>query len=223
MRGFEPRPPRCERGALPTELHPQKPRCPEMERSNFNGLTVWRQRFTFLCYSTTLIIRWTLFQIIKTRCRCTNCRSLHSGRGPPPNRTRITRAKIESERVSGVGATVTADRERSFRRSGPLVVLLVATISVVLPSCSVLNTDPSNPTDPEPVVAAIEVSFLPEEKGFAAMIETMKQSRRAYALFDVAKLILNKPERIWSSSPANRRRTARADHCFWRRAVGVRS
>jgi hypothetical protein len=40
---------------------------------------------------------------------------------------------METERVSGVGATVTASRERSFRRSGPLVVLLVATIGVVLP------------------------------------------------------------------------------------------
>ena len=55
---------------------------------------------------------------------------------------------------------------------------------------------PQQPDRPQqPVVAAIEVSFLPEEKGLAAMIETMKQSRRAYALFDVAKLILNKPER----------------------------
>jgi hypothetical protein len=37
--------------------------------------------------------------------------------------------------------------------------------------------------------------FQPEEKGFAAMIETMKRTPRAYALFDVAKLVLNKPER----------------------------
>ncbi len=46
-----------------------------------------------------------------------------------------------------------------------------------------------------PPPAPIEISFLPEEKGLAAMIETMKHSPRAYALFDVAKLILNKPER----------------------------
>jgi len=46
-----------------------------------------------------------------------------------------------------------------------------------------------------PPPAPVEISFLPEEKGLAAMIETMKHSPRAYALFDVAKLILNKPER----------------------------
>ena len=39
------------------------------------------------------------------------------------------------------------------------------------------------------------MTFVPEEKGFAAMLETMKHSHRAYSLFDVAKLVLNKPER----------------------------
>ena len=46
-----------------------------------------------------------------------------------------------------------------------------------------------------PPVAPMEISFVPEEKGFAAMIETMKHSRHTYSLFDVAKLVLNKPER----------------------------
>lgn len=46
-----------------------------------------------------------------------------------------------------------------------------------------------------PPPAAVEIQFLPEEKGLAAMVETMKHSPHAYALFDVAKLILNKPER----------------------------
>jgi hypothetical protein len=46
-----------------------------------------------------------------------------------------------------------------------------------------------------PAPANVEIAFVPEEKGLAAMIETMKRSPRAYALFDVAKLILNKPER----------------------------
>lgn len=41
----------------------------------------------------------------------------------------------------------------------------------------------------------VEITFLPEEKGLLAMIEIMKRSLRAYALFDVAKLILHKPER----------------------------
>ena len=49
---------------------------------------------------------------------------------------------------------------------------------------------------PQPPVAAPEdVQFLPDEKGFAAMLGAMKHSHRAYALFDVAKLVLNKPER----------------------------
>jgi hypothetical protein len=46
-----------------------------------------------------------------------------------------------------------------------------------------------------PAVAPVEVIFQPEEKGFAGMIETIKQTPRAYALFDVSKLVLNKPER----------------------------
>jgi hypothetical protein len=46
-----------------------------------------------------------------------------------------------------------------------------------------------------PVVAPVDIVFQPEEKGFAAMIETMKKAPRAYAFFDVAKLVLNKPER----------------------------
>lgn len=51
------------------------------------------------------------------------------------------------------------------------------------------------PTPRAPVAAPVEVVFQPEEKGFVAMIETMKRTPRAYALFDVAKLVLNKPER----------------------------
>jgi len=46
-----------------------------------------------------------------------------------------------------------------------------------------------------PQTLPVEIAFQAEEKGFAAMMETMKQSPRAYALFDVAKLVLNKPER----------------------------
>ncbi len=46
-----------------------------------------------------------------------------------------------------------------------------------------------------PIESAVEVTFLPEEKAVASIIDTMKLSRRAYAFFDVAKLVLNKPER----------------------------
>ena len=52
---------------------------------------------------------------------------------------------------------------------------------------------PSKPA--APAVLPVEVTFQPEEKGFGAMIEAMKQTQRAYALFDIAKLVLNKPER----------------------------
>lgn len=52
------------------------------------------------------------------------------------------------------------------------------------------------PVRPPPAAPlAIEVTFLPEEKALAPMFETMKQSSRAYALFDLAKLILNRAER----------------------------
>ena len=55
---------------------------------------------------------------------------------------------------------------------------------------------PSAPVEHRPPQPApLDIAFFPEEKGLAAMIETMKHSPRAYALFDVAKLILNKPER----------------------------
>src|SRR6266481_6301891 len=46
-----------------------------------------------------------------------------------------------------------------------------------------------------PPTLPIEVTFLPEDKGFAGMVEAMKQTQRAYTLFDIAKLVLNKPER----------------------------
>jgi hypothetical protein len=51
------------------------------------------------------------------------------------------------------------------------------------------------PAPQAPPTLPIEVTFHPEEKGFAAMIEAMKQNQRAYTLFDIAKLVLNKPER----------------------------
>jgi hypothetical protein len=46
-----------------------------------------------------------------------------------------------------------------------------------------------------PPTLPVDVTFQPEDKGFAAMVEAMKQTQRAYALFDIAKLVLNKPER----------------------------
>src|SRR6266481_9578301 len=51
------------------------------------------------------------------------------------------------------------------------------------------------PAPSAPPTLPIEVTFQPEDKGFAAMVEAMKQTQRAYTLFDIAKLVLNKPER----------------------------
>jgi hypothetical protein len=51
------------------------------------------------------------------------------------------------------------------------------------------------PAPSAPPTLPVEVTFQPEDKGFAAMIEAMKQTTRAYTLFDIAKLVLNKPER----------------------------
>ncbi len=46
-----------------------------------------------------------------------------------------------------------------------------------------------------PAPAPVEVAFLPDEKALGVMIEAMKVGTKTYALFDIAKLILNKPER----------------------------
>lgn len=43
--------------------------------------------------------------------------------------------------------------------------------------------------------SAVDVAFFPEENGWASMTGSMQKLPRAYALFDLAKLILNKPER----------------------------
>ena len=51
------------------------------------------------------------------------------------------------------------------------------------------------PAPSAPPTLPIEVTFQPEDKGFAGMIEAMKHNQRAYTLFDIAKLVLNKPER----------------------------
>jgi len=51
------------------------------------------------------------------------------------------------------------------------------------------------PFAPVAPTVALDVVFFPEEKGFGAMLEAMKQPPKAYRLFDIAKLILNKPER----------------------------
>lgn len=59
------------------------------------------------------------------------------------------------------------------------------------------STRPGKPPRPKtpPAPAPVEVEFLPEEHALQTIIETLKHSRRAHALFDLAKLLLHKPER----------------------------
>lgn len=49
-----------------------------------------------------------------------------------------------------------------------------------------------NPPPPR----VVEVSFLPEEKPFGVLAKAVKNSARTYALFEIASLILEKPERF---------------------------
>jgi hypothetical protein len=74
---------------------------------------------------------------------------------------------------------------------------------------------PSKPAAPP--VLPVAVTFQPEEKGFGGMIEAMKQTQRAYALFDIAKLVLNKPERHLVKFTAKPAAGCGVPRCFWLR------
>ena len=111
--------------------------------------------------------------------------------GPRPGRDRNRAPDRERrprpERPAGAG-----DRQRpspDSRRPGP--------------PRGPVRQQPPRPMAPP--VAPVEVVFQPEDAGFAGMMEAMKLTQRAYALFDVAKLVLNKPERHhvkFSTKPA---------------------
>ncbi len=47
----------------------------------------------------------------------------------------------------------------------------------------------------QPFEPTVDVQFLPEEEGFNAMCQAMRHSCRTYELFEIARLILAKPER----------------------------
>lgn len=49
---------------------------------------------------------------------------------------------------------------------------------------------------PLPPPRVIEASFSPEEKPFSVLVKAVKTSARTYALFEIASLILEKPERF---------------------------
>ncbi|HUI05753.1 MAG TPA: hypothetical protein VL486_01985 [Verrucomicrobiae bacterium] len=97
------------------------------------------------------------------------------GRGPGHGRDRERRPRPERPPGPEGHRGVRPERHRSGHHSGP------GKDRVPKPSV--------------PPAELVDVTFQPEEKGFEGMLETMKQTSRAYALFDVAKLVLNKPER----------------------------
>lgn len=47
-----------------------------------------------------------------------------------------------------------------------------------------------------PAPRVVEAAFLPEEKPFSVLVKAAKASARTYALFEIASLILEKPERF---------------------------
>ncbi len=49
--------------------------------------------------------------------------------------------------------------------------------------------------EPAPPLPEVSVSFLPEEKGVESIARQIKLTGRAYPIFDIARLILRKPER----------------------------
>lgn len=71
----------------------------------------------------------------------------------------------------------------------------------------------------------VDVTFLANEQAIHALIETVKQSARAYAFFDIAKLILNKPERHlvrFASKTVNLYRTIPVDGVFLTQEDAIR-
>jgi hypothetical protein len=55
---------------------------------------------------------------------------------------------------------------------------------------------PERPMPPRPYESPVfDVAFYPEDQGFAAMAKAMRASARTYELFEIARLILAKPER----------------------------
>jgi len=51
-----------------------------------------------------------------------------------------------------------------------------------------------NEPPPDPRLAAIEVSFLPERRGLAPLAHRLARSVRAYSLFEISALFLSKPD-----------------------------
>src|SRR5438128_308104 len=49
--------------------------------------------------------------------------------------------------------------------------------------------------EPPPPLPEIEVNLLPDEKGVESLARQIKMTGRAYPLFDIAQMILQKPER----------------------------
>jgi hypothetical protein len=55
--------------------------------------------------------------------------------------------------------------------------------------------EPRERHEPPPPLPEINVSFIPDERGVESLARQIKTTGRAYPLFDIARLILQKPER----------------------------
>ena len=56
--------------------------------------------------------------------------------------------------------------------------------------------DNKKPAKKAPFVFSMEVLFYPEDAPFAKLADVMKHLKRTYQLFDIAELVLEKPERF---------------------------
>ncbi|MEI9865272.1 MAG: hypothetical protein WDN00_12120 [Limisphaerales bacterium] len=60
------------------------------------------------------------------------------------------------------------------------------------------------------------MAFVPEERGVEQLARQIKVTGRAYPLFQIALLILDKAERIPSSSPRKNPKASRNHFSSWR-------
>ena len=87
--------------------------------------------------------------------------------------------------------------------------------------------EPRERRPPPPPLPEIDLSLRPEEKGVESLARQIKMTGRAYPLFDIAQMILQKPERhtvVFSCQEERRGQTRPAAVCLRarRHALAVR-
>ena len=70
-------------------------------------------------------------------------------------------------------------------------------------------------TAPAPPLPEVTVSFIPEEKGVESIARQIKLTGRAYPIFDIARLILRKPERYHVTFGTVRRPDGQVAQALW--------